>query len=486
MKFWWLRDGLIYGLSGVLARFVGFFLAPFYTRLMSQEQYGVLDLATALTAILLILSESQMISGYIRSYYEARERGERHLLAGSVMVYFTFSAAVLIGALWTFRERLAAHLPGFEATYLLPILVSLFPQQIIALGLGTLRMERKARSYLLINVSQICLAAVFGLIAAGPLDYEAVGVLWGLALARVIMAAVSLFVLMRSVKVRPSLQYMRELAAFSLPIVPAVLGNWTQSYVSRFFIVTYLSLANLGVYSIAAKVAGVAAVFTMAFRMVWEPTAVALYGKEGTEPQFVRAAELYGFCMFGFLVLLTSGSPFLVRILVPESYWGAERYIPILCGGFILSDWSMLFSSGNNWARKTYYNTIGNLIAALAAVGLLWWGTERFGLIHVTCAYAVVAVLKNQLVLYTSQRNHYMPFAHGTILATISVYIAYVLAVYGLTLLEWTSPLKQTLLSLVIGLVALSILALTGLRKDSRAWLRETVHVAGARLNRTP
>ena len=49
MKHWWIKDGLIYGLSATLAKFMGVFLAPIYTRVLSTEQYGLLDLATTVS-----------------------------------------------------------------------------------------------------------------------------------------------------------------------------------------------------------------------------------------------------------------------------------------------------------------------------------------------------------------------------------------------------------------------------------------------------
>lgn len=471
MKISWLKEGLVYGLSGTLSRFMGFFLAPIYTRFLTTEEYGVLDLGTTLFAIMLILAESQMIAGFMRSYYEVKEKNNLGRLGGSILAYYVLTNVIMIVAAWTTVDHLAAVLPGLSKSLLLPLLVGLFPQQIISLGLTTLRLEGKIWKFSMISVGQILLAGIAGIIAVVPMKAGAVGILWAIALSRVVFTLPAILVIVRMLHFRPSTHYIREMATFGIPIMPAVLSNWVQVQMNRFFVTGMLSLAALGVFSIATKIAAITLLFTISFRQVWEPRAVRLYGQAGSEPIFVRIAEAYAFLMFGVLVGVTTLSPIILRIIAPEPYWGAAPFISILSAGYILSEWAVILSSGNNWARKTYYNTYGNLIAAAVSIALLWWGTRAYGLFLVTLTFVIASSIKSTLVLYTSQSNHYMPFSKVSIATAIIGHSVYVLfAYYLLQHSDLSLPVLMVTL-LASGAALLGGMWLLVLRTDSRNWL---------------
>ena len=450
---------------------MGVFLAPIYTRVLSTEQYGLLDLATTVSAVLMILAESQMVSGFMRSYYEAKEKNDRAALAGTILIYYLVSNALLVLVVWGFQGLLTTHVAGFDRQILVPVLVGLLPQQITGLALSTLRMERRARTFLLISVGQVSLAAVLGIVAVVPMQAGAVGILWGLAVARLVFALVSLVLILRILHVRPSVRYLRKLACYSIPIVPAVLGAWAHASMGRFFIVGSLSLSALGVFSIASKIAGIVFLFTFSFRQVWDPYAVKLYGQNDSEPLFVKVAELYAFLMFGVLVLVTSLSPVILRILAPKEYWSAAPFITILGLGYILNEWAVVFASGNNWERKTYCNMYGNLLALATGIALLWWGTSKYGLVLVTGSFVIASLIKSMVVLYTAQCNHRIPFSMLGVCSAIVVFLLYSLLSYGLA--EYASLSLWLLIPVYFLIGSLFMLAMWFiiLRNESKAWI---------------
>ena len=56
-------ESLVYGLSGVLSRFVSFFLVPIYTRIFSPEDYGVMTLVSEVEVVLVDLARLAGTSG---------------------------------------------------------------------------------------------------------------------------------------------------------------------------------------------------------------------------------------------------------------------------------------------------------------------------------------------------------------------------------------------------------------------------------------
>src|SRR3989339_1191203 len=190
-KYWWLKDGLIYGLSATLSKFTGIFLAPIYTRFLTTAQFGLLDLATSFSAVLLVVAEMQMVSGFMRNYIEAKEKKSVASLTGSVMVFYFVSTSLIAGIVWVGRGLIQKYVPEFDFIILLPILIGLLPAQITSFYLVFLRMERRPRQYLFISAGQIALAAVLGIIFVVPFHLGTLGALYGFAGARVVFGLIS-------------------------------------------------------------------------------------------------------------------------------------------------------------------------------------------------------------------------------------------------------------------------------------------------------
>jgi len=479
MKLWWLKEGLTYGLSATLAKFMGVLLAPIYTRFMSPSEFGLLDLATSLSAILLILAETQMISGFMRSYYEAKAKNAVSLLTGTIVGYYLLSSLIVVPAAYASHGLLERHLPGFEQSALIPVLIGLLPAQLVGLCLVVLRLERRPTSYLLISVGQIGLGAILGILSVTVYDAGAVGVLYGLAVARCVFGVISMILVLRMFGPRPGLQYLGQLWCFGAPIVPARIASWARTYASRLFIAGMLSLSALGVFSIAVKIATISLLLVTSIRMVWQPFANERYSARGSEITFARALNIYAFFLLCSLVILTTASPLILRLLTPTDYWGAEPYVSLLAASFLWDGAAMFFSVGNNWERKTYFNSFGSIAASLLNLALLFWGTARFGLPLVACAAFLTAIVKGLLILLTSQRNHHIPYSKRVIAASMIASGIYAFLPYWLLSYTGATILCCTAMYFVSGVGILLAIWNFALGIDDRAWFAAVVQRAG-------
>ena len=407
----YIKEGLVYGITGVLSRFTGVFLIPIYTRFLTTNEYGLLDLCTSLSAILFIVVEMQMVSGVGRSYYECKGKKDCHSLIGCAIFYYCIANLLLWGLAWSLSGTIPQYLPGFETKLLIPIVAAILPKQIIQLLLVVLRLEHCTKTYLCFTVGQIWFAVALGIVAVIVLNAGITGILWSLALANIFFAFPALIMLYRKTGIKFNLKYFREIFSYGAPIVPAVLGGWLRSSASRLFIVAALSLPILGIYSISAKVASFMLLLTMAFRLTYTPYAMKKYMFAKSEPWFAKVLNLYLFATFLTLILFSSGSSIIVHILAPKPYWGATPYVLILASAYALDGATTILAAGNAWVRKTYYNTWGSLAGGALNVVLLWLFIESFGLPLVALSYWVSTIVKVILTMATSQRNHYIPYS---------------------------------------------------------------------------
>lgn len=425
-----LKEGVVYGIGGALSRFTGMFVTPIYTRFMSSEEYGILDMGTTVSSMLLILLEMQMVTGFMRHYYDSKQKGDRHILFGSVSLYFILAYAVFWTVAVVFRPQVLSWLPGFEWSTLLPVLIILLPNLFMQLTLGVLRLEHKPKIFLIYSVGQTWLAATLGIVAVVWFDYGAEGILWAFAIAKSVFSIPAVIYCVKTMSFSPRMRYFRQVFSYSAPIVPAVMGNWVNSYMSRFFIVGALSLSALGVYSLSYKVASVFLLLTVGFRMAWNPFALKQFTKKGTEPVFVKAYAMYFFAAFAFLVVIGSGTPWLVRLFATPQYYEAMAYVTIISAAFLWDGSVNILAIGNNWEKKTYFNMMGSLVAGGLNILLLWTLIELFGLKVAAFAFLISSMTQALIIFGIAQRVHYIPHRKSAIAGSVIVTLIFAVSSY--------------------------------------------------------
>ncbi len=70
-------DSLIYGIPGIVLRFLTAFLVPLYTRVFSPAQYGTRHLVTSTVALLLVVTVLALDNSTYRWYYDSEDLSDR-------------------------------------------------------------------------------------------------------------------------------------------------------------------------------------------------------------------------------------------------------------------------------------------------------------------------------------------------------------------------------------------------------------------------
>ena len=470
-----LKEGVVYGIMGGLSRLTGVVLTPIYTRVLSEAHFGLLDLYTTLLTLIYIITETEIVSGFMRSYYEYRETHKVRSLLGSATLYYVLSTLLIVVAMLLFQPHLGRWVPRVNAKIIWLIIAGNFPAQLFQLGLAVLRLEHDIKHYCMYTVAQVWTAAFLGVLAVLLLDAGVVGIIAGIILSRVIFIVPLIRYIRRYVRIRFSMRQIKELVIYGAPIVPAVLGGWMQQYISRFFILTVLPLSLLGIYSLASKVGSIFFVIIMAFRLAWSPYEMKYYTQANSEPFFARALVHYYFITLIAAVMFSVCSPLVVHILAPESYREAIYYVPALILGFLWQGSLTILSVGNNWARKTYYNTFGYLGGGLLSVGILYYAIDAFQLFAAAGAFLLCMIVTAYMVFWTAQKNHRIPYAssllHVMAILSLALFAIPFLASRWNIVRIWIMNLSF----LIVGITGLMILWWRYYSVEERRVIRESI-----------
>ena len=427
-----LKNFSIYGIGGMISRFAGIITAPIYTRILGAEGYGLLDLLLSISAILIILATMEMHSGYSRSYFKAKGKGELETLRGSVMLFFIGSYLILLIFFFLFFQLIEQWINLFDISLLVPVVLGILPVMIITLTLITIQFEQKPLLYSMISILNLFFTAGGGVFSVFYLDLGVSGILWSNAIVGFIVVFILSVTLPIYTNFKFNIRYIKEVASYSIPIVPAVLGAWLNNYIGRIYISGALTLSMLGVYSISFKLALIMMLAIGAFNQTWSPRANKLFNQKGSEPQFAKVLNYYLF-IFSFLVfLIVSASPLIVRILAPEEFYPAIGITSIIVVGSFWDGAKHILAAGNNWDRKTYFNSIASIAGGVANFLLLYFFIKTGGIIIAAVGFTLGMIIQVGLLLYTSQKNHYIPYSYINLIITLILLTGYSLVSYYL------------------------------------------------------
>lgn len=465
-----IKQALIYGIGGTIAKFSGLLTTPIYTRFLDAEGFGELDLATMITSIIIIMTSLETQSGYARFYYEKQKKNELSELTGSI-VWFNFLVGLLLILLTILLYYSAPYIflnLNLNLNLVFPIVLSVLPINILSLSLVSFRFENKAKLHSYFVISNTLLTSFFGIISVLVFEPKVQSILWSNVLVSYLSCFVALFILRKNTgKFKFNKKLLIEILKYGVPLTPAIAGSWLKESAARIFIVGALSLSSLGIYALALKISLIFKLVGNAFNLTWSPLQIKLFDEEKSEEKLAQTINLFIPIMFFIAIIITSLSPILVNLLATPEFYSAIELLSILVVAYLWDSTVTIFASGNNWSKKTYYNSIGSILSGIIVVFFLWIGNEKYGLLLASISLLIGSILNSFFVLLTSQINHLIPYSYFKILGSLLLTLSFTFTSYFIFTNHSFIFLEQGFYVLVIGVIHLILMIYINLNEYS-------------------
>ena len=406
-------QSLIYGLGGLISRFLSVLLLPLYTSYLHGRDYGRVETLTALTAVLVVLLRLGIASAFFRHYFDSPE-WEHRVRVVRTSFWFTMGSATLgLAAGWIAAQPIADALSlGHGQAWLVrAAFVGLWAQLNYEQLTSLFRVEERPVLFTAATIANLLVTVAATVLLVVHFHQKAMGVIVGNWIGTLAVY----FVLLGYRRYQLGLQFDRELFwqmnRFGMPLVPAQLAIWTLNFADRVFIAKFKGQTEVGHYSIGVRIASATLLLLSAFRLAWPAFAYSIDDER-------EAKRTYGFVLTYLLfvtcwISLALGllAPWLVRLLTsrPEFYAGS-RVVGLL--SFSAAAWGAytVVAIGIGRARFTQFNWVVSGVAALVNFGLCFALVPPYGMIG--AAISVAAAMTAMFVLMTihAQRVYPVPY----------------------------------------------------------------------------
>ena len=328
------KNTAIVSIGKICTQLITFLLLPVYTAVLSNEEYGVVDLLNTLTSLLLPIVTLQIEQGIFRYLIDCRENNEKQIKLITTIIRFMIiqSIACIVIFLCVSPFIHNEYKYFLMANLLMGIFSSLLLQ--ICRGLGD------NATYAIGSFITGAFTVVLNVIFIVAFRWGAYGMLGATAISNFI-CAVYIFLKRKIYKYIKPKQFdkkiLKEIIKYSVPLIPNMISWWIVSASDRTIISAVIGIAQNGIYSAANKFSGVFTTLYSVFNLTWTESASININSEDRDEFFSKILD-FVIRFFGCLCLGTIAvMPFAFNILINEKFAEAYYQIPILILGSVFN-----------------------------------------------------------------------------------------------------------------------------------------------------
>lgn len=329
-----MKKSYIYMVGEVVPRLLNFLILPIMTRYLSPADYGVIAYVDAIILFVFIFSLMNLNSYLLREYFEMTTVTAKKKLIGNLFIFLVIYNVVLLLALFLL-VNIVFGLSEMKFN-ILPILsialicnfvdiFCIFPQLIY-------RVQERAISFVCFAASKtfFTLLAVVLFLEFYSETHGPISKYYGILLVALIYGIISCWIVRKHASFSFDLSQIKAGFSFSLPLVIASLSFAIIEMSDRLILEKYVSMADIGIYSIACALGFGLNVIVKGGYKAFEPVIFKSAKSANFLQIFCSTKKEYLFLIFGASLIAISYSHEITFFILPDEYIQVGSLMPII------------------------------------------------------------------------------------------------------------------------------------------------------------
>jgi len=419
----------VYTFGYVLRHSVSIIMLPIYTRFLTPEDYGIIELMLMTLDIAGILMANRIGEAIFRYYSAANsQRSKKAVISTAIYLAAILNGLAFIGLATTSGQLTLAIFGTIDyQTILVLFAITLVTQEVGIIPLIYFRVIQKPWWFVYANLITLTLQVAFNLYFVVYREMHVLGVVYSSLIVTSIMAVGLLLITVRQCGLAFDPIIARKIFRFSFPIIFATIGSFFVTFGDRFFLRSYFGLHEVGIYSLAYR-------FGFMFEiMVWNPFS-NIWDSQRYEvaesPTGASDFQLIFILLTFFVTAVGLGMSVyaadLIRLMASEDFFAAAALIPLIVFAFIPLIWSNFCSFGILWSRQTKYLAYAEAITVITAAVGYWVLIPQYGATGAALATALAYGVRALATRHYSEKLRPMPLpllrAVGILIVAICFY----------------------------------------------------------------
>ena len=377
-------NSVVFAAGNLGSKMISFILVPLYTYYLTTTEYGIVDLVTTTTSLLLPIVSGGIAVAVLRFTLD-KNANKSIVVSNSAVI--SLIGIVLSFALYvalSFFNVLENALIYFVLLLSLQILTQILAQ--FARGNGQVKV---------FAFNGMLKTAVIGVTNILFLVNFHMG-LQGYLLALVVAEIVSLIYLLITTPYFSYLKlsavdftYMKDMLIFSLPTIPNDVLWWFVNSSSRYFILFFLGAGANGLYAVANKIPSLISMIQSVFSQAWQISLVEEKDSKNKHEFHGQIFKVYSFLLFTVASRILVFLKFFTANLVAKAYYDSWQVTPLLLLSAIYSGFIGFYGQFYVAEKKTKGLMNTSIISGILSIICNYIFISAFGLMGIGIASAI-------------------------------------------------------------------------------------------------
>lgn len=411
-----LKGILIYGFGNASAKLVGLVLLRLYTnpKYLSVEEYKVFLMLEITNLVIVSLFSLALSNAYIRWYWDKDQVNKRKSILFSCLAVLS-GIGIIIAVSGFYSSKLISTLLFDKEIFAIPISLMILGsslQLITDLTLSQMRVEEKPTFYISSNIIRLIVSLTLTIYLLKYLHQGVVGIQEAIVFGNVAFIIITIPYLLKNIEFKFNLQVIKEMIHFSLPLALGSISGVLLAQFDRYVLNFKSTSLNVGVYSIAFKIANITKIFLVnSIQIALTPT----YFKLMNHPDH---KAIYSRIMTWFTIIVVYASLFISLFGLEITkffstgtiYWDAYKIIPILSLGIVFATLKDCSVIGLQVVKRTKIIGVTLMVSAALSLGLNILLIPYFGTYGAAASSLIIQVIYFATVQFYAQKYYYIPY----------------------------------------------------------------------------
>ena len=394
------KSATVYSLATIFSRGLAVITMPIFTRLMSADQIGVVNLYNSWYSLFSLIATLSLTSGgfsVAMKEYECK----RDQYISSILTLTSIIAACMT-IFYVFSHGFWDALTELPTSLMVLMLIGFFFSPARDFWLAYERYEYRYKNSATIMFLSALLSSILSIIvvifmSSNRYKNIAEGRLIANYVVLYIFDIVFWFLLMHRGKIYVNFEYWKFSLSLSIPLLGYSIASQILSVSDRMMISKMVNNSAVGIYS---TLYSVASLFTMVWTAVNSSFVPYLYQNIGKRGNRIKELSFGILSMYAvaaiFMVFL---APEIVRILATSEYYEGIYIMPPIAVGVFLTSAANLYSNILLYLKSSKYIMYASLVAAMLNIVLNFFFIGEFG--YTAAAYTtMISYMVMLLLLY--------------------------------------------------------------------------------------
>ncbi len=343
-----IKNSAIFGIANMGSKLISILLVPFYTYVLTTNEYGTIDMITTTISLLLPLITLSIFDATLRFSIKSNLSRES-IITSSIIIILIGNILFLASYPLIIKIKL---FDGVEHLFYLIVALQSINILLAQFSRGIGKVKQFAFNGVLNTFITVALNIVLLTKFSMGMQGYFISIIISYLICNIYLILSSKIVSYINIKQIQS-NTIREMLSYSIPLIPNSIMWWIMNASDRYAIITFLGVSYNGIYAIANKIPSILNIIYSIFQQAWQISAI----EEGDS----KEKSIFYTNVFNVLskIMLLSVSFILVIIkpttekILSHEYIDVWKYTPFLLLALVFTTFSSFLGTNYIAMKKT-------------------------------------------------------------------------------------------------------------------------------------